>query len=150
MLYDVAGAILGGWINYAAGVVHVSSRLVLGARTLSTTDDLSGGAAAGALGVGGGAESRGEARVPDAGADGPGSGLDDATLKSAFNAFKKRYKLWKLDQESRLGGHRPTSAGLNAAGVGIKPPDQFPLAAYQELAKQGRIKDMGGGYFAMV
>lgn len=79
-----------------------------------------------------------------------GAAIDDATLKSAFNAFKKRYKLWKLDQESRLGGHRPTSAGLNAGGVGIKPPDQFPLEAYKALAKQGRIKDMGGGYFSMV
>jgi hypothetical protein len=76
--------------------------------------------------------------------------LDDATLKAAYNAFKKRFKLSKLDRESRLGGHRPTSSGLNEAGFGIQPPSQFPLAAYQALAKQGRIKDLGAGFFAMV
>jgi len=80
----------------------------------------------------------------------PAGTIDDATLKAAFNAFKKRFKIQKLDRESRLGGHRPTSAGLNAVGFGIQPPNQFPLAAFQALAKQGRIKDLGAGFFAMV
>jgi hypothetical protein len=79
----------------------------------------------------------------------PGA-IDDALLKQAYNAFKKRYKLTKLDHESKLGGHRPTSAGLKAEGLGIHPPNQFPAHVWQALAKQGRIKDLGGGFYSVV
>lgn len=70
-------------------------------------------------------------------------------LKTAFNAFKKRYKLTKLDQESHLGASRPMTSGKNAQGIGINPPSQFPRDVWQELAKQGKIKDMGGGFYSM-
>ncbi|MCC6284553.1 MAG: hypothetical protein IT439_04505 [Phycisphaerales bacterium] len=70
-------------------------------------------------------------------------------LKSAFGAFKKRYKLTVLDRESSLGASKPMTGGRSASGMGIRPPDQFPREVWQELARQGRIRDLGGGYYAM-
>ena len=76
--------------------------------------------------------------------------IDEATLKQAMNAFKKRLKLTILDQESKLGAHKPMTGGHKAAGIGINPPNQFPRAVWAELAKQGKIKDMGGGFYGAV
>ena len=73
----------------------------------------------------------------------------EVLLKTAFNAFKKRYKLTKLDHESHLGAARPMTSGKSAAGIGINPPSQFPREVWQELAKQGKIRDMGGGFYSM-
>lgn len=75
--------------------------------------------------------------------------VPDETLKAAFTAFKKRYKLTRLDDESRLGGGRPVTGGKHSAIMGIVPPREFPPAVWQELARQGRIKDTGGGFYAM-
>ncbi len=76
--------------------------------------------------------------------------IDDATLKQALNAFKKRLKLTILDQESKLGAHKPMTGGHKSTGIGIMPPNQFPRAVWIELARQGKIKDMGGGFFGGV
>jgi hypothetical protein len=69
-------------------------------------------------------------------------------LKSAYNAFKKRWKLTKLDQESQIG-RGPMSSGQRSAITGISPPDQFPLAVWNELVKQGRLKFVGAGCYAL-
>jgi hypothetical protein len=85
---------------------------------------------------------------PNAAAAQPGP-LDPATLKSAFNAFKKRWKLTRLNDESKLGGGRPTTSGRSSGIAGIQPPTEFPKETWAELARQGRIKDMKGGFYAM-
>lgn len=72
-----------------------------------------------------------------------------ADLKSAYNAFKKRWKLTRLDYESRIGRSPLSSGNSSSSIVGIKPPDQFPEAIWEELAKQGRIKYAGNGQYAM-
>lgn len=69
-------------------------------------------------------------------------------LKSAYNAFKKRWKLTRLDYESRIG-RGPLSSGSKSAIVGIEPPKEFPRAVWAELVKQGRIKSAGGGLYAL-
>ncbi len=76
-------------------------------------------------------------------------GIDPERLKAAFNAFKKRFKLTKLDDESRLGGGRPTTSGRKSSIAGITPPREFPSEIWRELARQGRIKDAGGGFYTM-
>jgi hypothetical protein len=76
-------------------------------------------------------------------------GPDDETLKRAFNAFKKRLKLTRLDQESRLGASKPLTGGKKADDISIQPPNDFPSAVWKELARQGRIKDSGGGFYKM-
>jgi len=69
-------------------------------------------------------------------------------LKSAYNTFKKRWKLTRLDYESRIG-RGPLSAGSRSAIVGIEPPKEFPRAVWEELVKQKRIKSAGSGLYAM-
>lgn len=69
-------------------------------------------------------------------------------LKSAYNAFKKRWKLTRLDQESRIG-RSPLSSGGRSSIAGIVPPDQFPRAVWEELARQGRLKNAGQGFYSM-
>jgi hypothetical protein len=70
-------------------------------------------------------------------------------LKRALGAFKKRLKLTKLDQESKLGASRPMTSGKKTEGMGIVPPNDYPRAMWRELASQGKIKDMGGGFYTL-
>jgi hypothetical protein len=69
-------------------------------------------------------------------------------LKSAYNAFKKRWKLTRLDYDSRIG-HGPLSGGQKSAIVGIAAPREFPKAVWEELVKQGRLKHAGPGLYAL-
>jgi hypothetical protein len=70
-------------------------------------------------------------------------------LKSAYNAFKKRLKLTRLDQESRIG-RGPMSSGQKSTIAGIIPPDQFPRGVWEELVKQGRLKHAGqAGFYTL-
>jgi len=70
------------------------------------------------------------------------------TLKAAFKAFKKRWKLTQLDQESRIG-RGPMSSGQKSSIIGIQPPDQFPAAVWEALAEEGRLKRAGRGQYSM-
>ena len=76
--------------------------------------------------------------------------IPEDTLKRAMGAFKKRIKLTRLDQESKLGGGRPTTSGKKSDVMGIQPPREFPREVWAELARQGKIKDMGGGFYGQV
>ncbi len=85
--------------------------------------------------------------------EGEGAGppaIGEETLKQALHAFKKRLKLTRLDQESKLGAHKPMTGGKKTEGMGIIPPNQFPREVWRELARQGKIKDMGGGFYTNV
>ena len=73
---------------------------------------------------------------------------DPAVLKTAYNAFKKRWKLTRLDYESRIG-KSPLSGGGRNSIVGIEAPREFPKAVWEELAKQGRLKRAGSGLYSM-
>ena len=78
----------------------------------------------------------------------PAEAITPATLKSAYNAFKKRWKLTRLDHESRIG-RSPLSSGGSSQIVGIAAPKEFPRAVWEELVKQGRLKRAGSGLYAM-
>lgn len=82
--------------------------------------------------------------------DQPADQAREQQLKQALTAFKKRYKLTKLDEESKLGGGRPTTGGKKSGLSGIIPPREFPRDVWDELARQGKIKDQGGGFFGIV
>jgi hypothetical protein len=73
--------------------------------------------------------------------------VDPAVLKSAYNAFKKRWKLTRLDYESRIG--KSPLSGSKSAIVGITAPKEFPKAVWEELVKQNRLKRAGSGLYAM-
>ncbi len=70
-------------------------------------------------------------------------------LKHALHAFKKRMKLTRLDDESRLGP-RAMTGGRKSAVVAIVPPNQYPRAVWDELVKQGKLKRAGSGFYELV
>ena len=75
--------------------------------------------------------------------------FDEETLKRALGAFKKRHKLTKLDQESKLGASRPMTSGKKIESLGVQPPREFPREVWRAIASQGKLKDMGGGFYSM-
>jgi len=76
-------------------------------------------------------------------------GIDEGQLKHAMHLFKKRLKLTKLDQESKLGAGRPMTSGKKSDVMGIIPPREIAPAVWHELARQGKLKDMGGGFYSL-
>lgn len=69
-------------------------------------------------------------------------------LKNAMKAFKKRLKLTRLDDESRLG-HGAMSSGGRSGVVAIVPPNQFPQAVWEELVHQGKLRRAGSGTYEL-
>ena len=70
-------------------------------------------------------------------------------LKAAMKAFRKRIKLMQLDNQSKIG-RGPMSGGHPSGIVAITPPDQFPAAVWEELARQGKLKSVGNGMYELV
>jgi hypothetical protein len=68
-------------------------------------------------------------------------------LTQAYKAFKKRMKLTRLDDESKVG--RSPLTGRASGVVAITPPNQFPREVWEELARQGKIKSAGGGMYEL-
>jgi hypothetical protein len=75
--------------------------------------------------------------------------ISPQTLKAALKAFKKRLKLTRLDDESRLGG-RYTSAGRDSSIIAIVPPIEYPAEVWDELVRQGKLKRAGRGTYELV
>ena len=59
-------------------------------------------------------------------------------------------QLTKLDQESRISGHSPLSGGTKSGIVAILPPNLYPRNYWEELEKQGQIRNTGGGFYELV
>ena len=74
--------------------------------------------------------------------------ISKEVLKQAYLAFKKRWKLTKLDEESRIG-RGPMSSGQKSTIIGIQPPNQFPTAVWDLLVEQGKIKRTGRDQYAL-
>ncbi len=70
-------------------------------------------------------------------------------LKKALKAFKKRLKVMRLDDESKLGGG-PLSGGKGSGLVAIRPPSEYPQEVWDTLVEQGRLKDAGHGLYEIV
>ena len=69
-------------------------------------------------------------------------------LKAALKAFKKRLKLTCLDDQSRIGVG-PMSSGRPSGILAITPPDQYPSAVWEELARQGKLRRSGQGLYEL-
>ena len=81
----------------------------------------------------------------------PASPSDKPTaeqLRKALKAFKKRLKLSRLDDESRLGVG-PMSGGKASGIVAVMAPNQYPQAVWDELVAQGRLKRGGRGLYQL-
>lgn len=77
------------------------------------------------------------------------SPLDPAEIKRAMKAFRKRLKLTRLNEESKLG-RNPLTSGKKSDVVAIMPPHQYPDAIWKELVVRGRLKDAGNGFYELV
>lgn len=74
--------------------------------------------------------------------------VTDEECKRALKAFKKRLKVMRLDDESRLG-HSPLSGG-GAKIMAIQPPVEFSREVWEALADQGFLKRDGRGFYELV
>jgi hypothetical protein len=66
-----------------------------------------------------------------------------------MRAFRKRLKLTKLDDESRLG-NRAMTGGRQSQIVAILAPREYPPSVWEELAKQGKLKSAGSGFYELI
>lgn len=73
----------------------------------------------------------------------------DEEMSAALKAFKKRLKLARLADESKLGG-RYTSGGRHSNIDAIMPPEQFAPHVWRALEKAGKLKHTGQGFYAEV
>jgi hypothetical protein len=74
---------------------------------------------------------------------------DLETCRQAFRAFRKRLALTRLDDESRISNHSPLSKGEGSRIGAIMPPIEWPHSVWQELARQGRLIDVGHGFYEL-
>jgi hypothetical protein len=74
-------------------------------------------------------------------------GITPAVLKSAMKAFKKRLKLTALDDDSQLG--RGPLSGGHTGVFAIQPPSQFPREVWEELCRQGKLRNSGHGIYEL-
>lgn len=75
------------------------------------------------------------------------SSVTEGDMTAAMKAFRKRLKLARLDQESKLGG-RYTSGGKRSGIDAIRPPTEFPPEVWKALEAAGRLRHTGGGLYA--
>ncbi len=71
------------------------------------------------------------------------------TLQRALKALKKRLKVTRLDDESRLG-HDPMSKGGRSGITGVRPPEQYPAEVWQALEEKGRVRSLSHGLLEVV
>ena len=85
-----------------------------------------------------------ETDVPEPADDAP----DSETCKKALKAFRKREAVTRLDDESKLG-RSPLSKGAGSSSMAISPPMEWPDEVWRELARQGKLRDVGGGFYEL-
>lgn len=139
-----------------AGLAKLVSDLNAGAKTAARGKDTpSGSLAAGPSNL----ETKSDPKSPtpastpiEAVAATPASaGPSPEQLKSALKAFRKRLKLTRLDEESKLGRTgNPMSGGKKSAVVAIMAPREYPQPVWDELVRQGKLKRSGGGFYELV
>ena len=74
--------------------------------------------------------------------------IDGNVLREAMKAFRRRFKLVKLDHESKLG-RSPLTSGKGAGFESILPPNQFPDEVWETLAVNGELEHTGRGYYML-
>lgn len=72
----------------------------------------------------------------------------DEELRHAMKAFRKRLKLARLSDESRLGG-RYTSTGRASQIDAIIPPTEIPTGVWAALVERGELEYTGEGFYKL-
>ncbi len=74
--------------------------------------------------------------------------VTQADMEAALKAFKKRLKLARLADESKLGGHY-TTGGKQSQIDAIVAPTEFRPEVWKALEKAGRLRHTGQGFYAL-
>jgi hypothetical protein len=69
---------------------------------------------------------------------------DQAVLKRAMNAFKKRLKLTRADDDIS-SSRNPLTRGAASSIVGVTPPEPYGPDVWALLVAHGRLRDAGDG-----
>ncbi len=72
----------------------------------------------------------------------------DEDLKRAMKAFKRRMKLTRLDEESRLG-RSPLTGGGDSGICAINPPAEFSQEVWNELVARGQLSVDSDGFYSL-
>jgi len=67
-------------------------------------------------------------------------------MQRAMKAYRRRLKLARLDDESKLQGRRLTG-GQSSKIVAIQPPHEFPAHVWRALEREGRLRHTGKGFY---
>ena len=78
----------------------------------------------------------------------PTPAFDPEELRRDLKAFKKRLKLARLEDESRLG-HGAMTKGGRSEIVSVMPPNQYPRAIWDELVRQGKLRAGSHGFYQL-
>ncbi len=73
----------------------------------------------------------------------------DEELHKALRAFKKRLKLTRLDDDSKIG-HGPLSGTDKGTVVSIQPPSGFGREIWEQLVEKGFLKRDGIGFYELI
>ena len=89
-------------------------------------------------------------RTPETSAPLHGEVPAEEICREALRAFRKRSDLTRLDEESRISSHSPTSKGACPHAAAIIPPNEWPDSVWQELVRQGKIRCIGHGLYELI
>lgn len=78
----------------------------------------------------------------------PEAPIEKDVLDHALRAFRKRLKVMRLADESRLGGRQLTK-GRESEIDAIVPPTEFGPEVWRALAREGRLTHTGQGFYAL-
>ncbi len=70
-------------------------------------------------------------------------------LKAALKAFKKRLKLTRLDEESKIS-NRALTGGKKSSVSAIQPPNDYPRVYWDALVKEGHLRYIGSGMYELL
>lgn len=79
----------------------------------------------------------------------PDGSFTKETLKRAMKAFRRRLKLTRVDDESRLG-HNAMTKGSRSSIVGVRPPDHYPHEVWEDLVARGRLRRGSEGTYELI
>jgi len=74
--------------------------------------------------------------------------VSEKEMAAALRAFRKRLKLARLADESKLGNRQMTS-GRTSDIDAIIPPHEYPLPVWKALVDSGKLKYTGQGFYSL-
>lgn len=73
----------------------------------------------------------------------------ESDMTAALKAFRKRLKVTRLDDQSKITS-REVTGGRRGAVIGISPPNQFPRTVWEALVERGKLRRAGSGLYELI